>query len=276
MNNEQCCMVSCDKPLDQNYWDAQYQAQATGWDLGIVSPPIKAYIDTIKNKDIAILIPGCGNTYEASYLLQQGFTNVTVIDIAPSLVKIIEEKFITNTNIQVLLGDFFKHEGQYDLIIEQTFFCALPPTMRQKYVWKMHQLLAKEGVLAGLLFNRTFDVGPPFGGSKQEYEMLFKNAFNFINMDVAPNSVAPRANSELFIELKKNKESKVNLYDFEGITCSGCMNTVSEKFAAISEVLNVSMSTNFAEVLIVSKTEIPLAELQKIVSYDEKYKIKKK
>ncbi|MGO4821207.1 MULTISPECIES: methyltransferase domain-containing protein [unclassified Flavobacterium] len=276
MNNEQCCVVSCDKPLDQNYWDAQYQAQATGWDLGIVSPPIKAYIDTIKNKDIAILIPGCGNTYEASYLLQQGFTNVTVIDIAPSLVKIIEEKFITNTNIQVLLGDFFKHEGQYDLIIEQTFFCALPPTMRQKYVWKMHQLLANEGVLAGLLFNRTFDVGPPFGGSKQEYEMLFKNAFDFINMDVAPNSVAPRANSELFIELKKNKESKVNLYDFEGITCSGCMNTVSEKFAAISEVSNVSMSTNFAEVLIVSKTEIPLAELQKIVSYDDKYKIKKK
>jgi hypothetical protein len=275
MNNEQCCVVSCDKPLDQNYWDAQYQAQATGWDLGLVSPPIKAYIDSIKNKDISILIPGCGNTYEASYLLEQGFTNVTVIDIAPSLVKIIEEKFITNTNIQVVLGDFFKHEGEYDLIIEQTFFCALPPTMRQKYVWKMHQLLADEGILAGLLFNRTFEVGPPFGGSKQEYEMLFNNAFDFIKMDVAQDSVVPRANSELFIELQKNKESKVNLYDFEGITCSGCMNTVSEKFAAISEVLNVSMSTNFAEVLIVSKTEIPLAELQKIVSYDEKYKIKK-
>jgi hypothetical protein len=48
-----------------------------------VSPPIKAYIDTLKNKDIAILIPGCGNTYEAAYLLlEQGFTNVTVIDIA--------------------------------------------------------------------------------------------------------------------------------------------------------------------------------------------------
>jgi hypothetical protein len=275
MNNEQCCVVSCDKPLDQNYWDAQYQAQATGWDLGLVSPPIKAYIDSIKNKDISILIPGCGNTYEASYLLEQGFTNVTVIDIAPSLVKIIEEKFITNTNIQVVLGDFFKHEGEYDLIIEQTFFCALPPTMRQKYVWKMHQLLADEGILAGLLFNRTFEVGPPFGGSKQEYEMLFNNAFDFIKMDVAQDSVVPRANSELFIELQKNKESKVNLYDFEGITCSGCMNTVSEKFAAISEVLNVSMSTNFAEVLIVSKTEIPLEELQKIVSYDEKYKIKK-
>lgn len=275
MNNEQCCVISCDKPLDQDYWDAQYKANATGWDLGLVSPPIKAYIDSLKDKTISILIPGCGNTYEAAYLLEQGFTNVTVLDIAPTLVKIIEEKFITNTNIQVLLGDFFKHQGSYDLIIEQTFFCALPPTMRQRYVWKMHELLADEGILAGLLFNRAFEVSPPFGGSKEEYKLLFKNAFDFLKMDLSQNSVEPRANSELFIELKKNNLVAVNLYQFEGITCSGCMNTVTDKFKALNGVLNASMSSNFAEVLIVSKKEIPLEELQKIVSYDEKYKILK-
>jgi copper chaperone CopZ len=275
MNNETCCVVSCEKPLDQEYWDAQYKANAVGWDLGLVSPPIKTYIDTLKDKDIAILIPGCGNSYEAAYLLDQGFTNVTVIDIAPTLVKIIEEKFITNTRIQVLLGDFFSHKGEYDLIIEQTFFCALPPTMRQKYVWKMHELLAKDGKISGLLFNRTFDVGPPFGGSQEEYELLFKDAFDFITLEKSDNSIAPRSNSELFFEFKKNSTPVVNLYEFEGITCSGCMDTVTKKFAAIDHVLNVSMSSNFAEVLIVSSIEIPLEELQKIVSYDEKYKIKK-
>jgi len=36
------------------------------------------------------------------------------------------------------------------------------------------------------------------------------------------------------------------------------------------------MSTDFSEVLIVGKNELPLEELQAIVSYDEKYKIKKK
>jgi hypothetical protein len=51
--------------------------------------PIKNYIDTLKDKDIAILNP-VGNTYEAAYL-EQGFTNVTVIDIAPTLVKNIEQ-----------------------------------------------------------------------------------------------------------------------------------------------------------------------------------------
>jgi hypothetical protein len=35
MNDESCCVVSCDKPLDQDYWDAQYKAKTTGWDLGL-------------------------------------------------------------------------------------------------------------------------------------------------------------------------------------------------------------------------------------------------
>jgi hypothetical protein len=59
-------VVSCDKPLDQDYWDAQYKAKTTGWDLGLVSPQLKLY-RYFKNKDIAILIPGCGNTYEAIF-----------------------------------------------------------------------------------------------------------------------------------------------------------------------------------------------------------------
>ena len=115
---------------------------------------------------------------------------------------------------------------------------------------------------------------PPFGGSKEEYSALFKDAFDFLKMDVSQNSIPPRANSELFIELKKNNQVKVNLYEFEGITCSGCMDTVSKKFAEINGVLNVSMSSDFAEVLIVSENEIAVEKLQNTISYDEKYKIK--
>jgi SAM-dependent methyltransferase len=273
MSEEKCCVVTCDLPLDQTYWENQYQANATGWDLGQVSPPIKTYIDRIENKDAKILIPGCGNTYEAEYLIQQGFTNVTVIDIAPTLVENLKKKFANNNNITVVLGDFFEHQGQYDFIIEQTFFCALPPTMRQKYVWKMHQLLTDNGKLIGLLFNREFEVSPPFGGSLKEYEQLFYEAFTFNTITLAVNSIPARANTELFFEFQKNEHNQVTLYHFEGITCSGCMNTVSNKFLDIDGVLNVSMNSNFAEIIIVSKTEIELKTLQEIVSYDEKYKI---
>lgn len=268
-------MVSCDRPLDSAYWEAQYKAKTTGWDLGTVSPPIQSYVDTVADKNCSSLIPGCGNSYEAEYLLEQGFTNSTVIDIAPTPVSILKEKFKNNPNIQIVLGDFFEHQGKYDLIIEQTFFCALPPTMRQKYVWKMHQLLADEGILAGLLFNRTFESGPPFGGSKQEYEKLFAVAFDFLKMDACENSVAPRTNSELCIELKKNSQVAVNLYEFEGIPCSDAMESLAEKLLAIDGILNVSISSNFADVLLVSKNEITVETLQQVITYDQKYKIKK-
>lgn len=274
-NQDKCCVVTCDLPLDKTYWDNQYLANATGWDLGQVSPPIKSYIDTIENKDAKILIPGCGNTYEATYLLQQGFTNVTVIDIAPTLIENLRLIYSDNSNINIILGDFFAHEGTYDYIIEQTFFCALPPTMRQKYVWKMTRLLADNGKLVGLLFDREFEVSPPFGGNQKEYEQLFNGAFKFNSIAKAQNSVAPRANTELFIEFQKNHHNLVTLYHFEGITCSGCMNTVSGKFLEIEDVINVSMNSSFSEIIIVSKTEIDIKVLQDIVSYDENYKIKK-
>lgn len=273
MEDLKCCVASCDKPLDQAYWDAQYRAKATGWDLGTVSPPIQELIDTIEDKNSAILIPGGGNSYEAEYLLQQGFTNITVIDISPTLIEVLQQKFVNQPHVKIILGDFFEHHAQYDWIIEQTFFCALPPTMRPKYVWKMHQLLAPKGKIAGLLFNREFEEGPPFGGNKLEYMNLFSGAFTILKMDVCTNSVTPRANSELFIELEKNTAAEVHLYNFEGITCSGCKATVSEKLAEIDSVLNVNMNTNFTEVLIASKKEIVLQKLQDRVSYDEKYKI---
>ena len=53
------------------------------------------------------------------------------------------------------------------------------------------------------------------------------------------------------------------------------MHTVSNKFLDIDGVLNVSMNSNFSEIIIVSKTEIDVKTLQEIVSYDENYKIVK-
>ncbi len=269
----QCCVSACERPLDKSYWDHQYITNTVGWDLGEVSPPIKTYFDAISFKDAKILIPGCGNTYEAEYLLELGFTDITVIDIAPTLVQKLQEKFEHIPNLKIVLGDFFEHQGSYDYIIEQTFFCALPPTMRQQYVHKMHQLLSDNGMLIGLLFNRTFDQGPPFGGSKSAYASLFKGAFHFLQIDTATNSIAERANSELFIEFKKNNDVVVKLYRFEGITCSGCMDTIASNYLTIPFVKNASFNTAFNELLLVSSQEIPVELLQQAIAYDAKYKI---
>ncbi len=190
------------KNLDETYWNNQYNDNSTGWDLGEVSPPIKAYIDQLTNKDLRILIPGCGNSYEAAYALQQGFTNITVIDIAPILVARLQEKFTGDPNIKIIHRDFFEHTGEYDIILEQTFFCALDPALRENYVAKMHQLLAPGGKLVGVLFNREFEQpGPPFGGIQADYKLLFEKYFTPIIFETCHNSFSKRTGTELFVML---------------------------------------------------------------------------
>ncbi|MFM9909416.1 MAG: methyltransferase [Chitinophagaceae bacterium] len=191
--------------FDQQYWNNRYQQQDTGWDIGSPSIPLQEYIDQLKNKNISILIPGCGNSYEAEYLLQSRFGNITLIDIAPLLTQELENKFAGNVNKQltIITGDFFELQQSYDLILEQTFFCALDPALRKKYVTQMHGLLKPEGKLVGVLFNRAFEGGPPFGGTLHEYLDLFKEYFIIETMEPCYNSIPPRAGQEVFIQLKK-------------------------------------------------------------------------
>lgn len=190
--------------LNEEFWNNKYLNQEAGWDLKSPSSPLKAYIDQLTDTSTKILIPGCGNAYEAEYLSDKGFTNITLIDISEVVVNNIKNKFKDNLSIKVVHQDFFDFNGQFDLILEQTFFCALNPELRIKYSQKVNQLLSKEGKLVGVLFNRNFDnLSPPFGGNKAEYDTYFKDYFDYKVMEECYNSIPPRAGSELFINLKK-------------------------------------------------------------------------
>ena len=190
--------------LDQSFWNSRWQNQQTGWDIGMASPAIVAYMAQYLNKNAAILIPGCGNAHEANWLLENGFTNITLIDIAPKAVAILKEKYDKTPVINVILGDFFEHTGQYDLIIEQTFFCAIDPKLREKYVAQSSALLKPKGKIIGLLFSIDFERnGPPFGGNTSEYQALFEKHFSIKTIENCYNSIKPRANTEVFINFVK-------------------------------------------------------------------------
>jgi methyl halide transferase len=196
-----------EKTLDQSYWNQRYAESQIGWDIGHPSPPLKLYIDGLRDKNQRILIPGCGNAYEAEYLLQKGFTNITLIDIAPLVVNNLIaklNKYIIERKLHVLLGDFFELKDQFDTILEQTFFCALNPSLRTEYARHMHSLLAPKGTLAGLLFNFPLtDEGPPFGGSVEEYQKCFAPYFEIRKLEACYNSIKPREGRELFVRLVK-------------------------------------------------------------------------
>jgi SAM-dependent methyltransferase len=190
--------------LDAKYWENRYQNEDTGWDLGRISPPLKAYFDQISNKNLSILIPGCGRAYEAEYLFKQGFNNVFPADIADSakteflkrVPNFPEEKWIST--------EFFEINHKYDLIIEQTFFCAIDPKFREKYAKKMFDLIRPGGKLVGLLFTEVPNSeGPPFGGNSKEYQEIFSKYFKNIQLENCYNSIPPRAGRELFMIIKK-------------------------------------------------------------------------
>ncbi|RIJ41486.1 methyltransferase domain-containing protein [Pontibacter oryzae] len=185
------------------YWQQRYQQNQTGWDVGSITPPLREYFDQLENRDLRILIPGCGNAYEAEYLFNQGFTNVYVADVAEAPLQNLAGRVPGFPKDHLLRQDFFSLSGHFDLIMEQTFFCALEPSLRPAYAKKCHELLQPKGKLMGLLFDTTFaKAGPPFGGNRDEYRTYFAPYFDFIHLDTATNSIPPRQGSELFILLK--------------------------------------------------------------------------
>ena len=190
--------------LDKNYWENRDQTQTTGWDIGFVSTPLKEYFDTLENKNLKILIPGCGRGYETEYLFKKGFTNVYASEIAPSAKKDFFDRVSGFPKENWLEQDFFAISQKFDLIIEQTFFCALHPDLREKYTLKMHELLSENGKLAGLLFKDDFKSEiPPYGGSMEEYKKLFEKNFSILKMEDCYNSIEPRSGRELFILFQK-------------------------------------------------------------------------
>ncbi len=192
--------------LNGDYWENRYQEDTARWDLATVSIPIKEYIDQLENKELSIAIPGGGNSYEAEYLFKNGFTNVFVIDIATSPLQNIQKRIPDFPENQLIQEDFFNLDMTFDLVIEQTFFCALHPNLRPAYAKKMHSLLAPKGKIAGLLFNAPlYEDHPPFGGDTKEYQKLFSPYFDIKVMEPATNSVESRAGRELFIKMHKKE-----------------------------------------------------------------------
>ena len=188
--------------LDAKYWENRYQTNDIRWNLGAVSPPLKTYFDQLTNKSLRILIPGGGNSYEAEYLHYLGFANVFVADLSLTALQNFKNRAPDFPESHLINKNFFDLNGKFDLIIEQTFFCAINPNLRPKYVEKMHNLLLPEGKLIGLLFNCELNADkPPFSGFKKEYVKLFGTKFNIELIEDCYNSHPSRQGRELFIKL---------------------------------------------------------------------------
>ena len=188
---------------EEDFWTLRYTERNTGWDIGKPSTPLKNYIDQLDNKELKILIPGTGNSYEAEYLYNNGFKNVYVLDISKPPLTALKKRVPDFPENQIIQGNFFLHQGSYDLILEQIFFCSFPPTEenRTRYAQKMNDLVKPNGKLVGLWFDfpLTDDMEKrPFGGSRKEYLNYLSPFFKVKTFDKCHNSIPERLGNELF------------------------------------------------------------------------------
>jgi len=191
--------------MDKSFWDSRWENAETGWDVGGVSAPLKAYIDQLENKALRILVPGCGNAHEAEYLWEKGFKNTWIVEISQLAIDSFRKRYPSFPVGQIIHGDFFDVSSAFDLVLEQTFFCAIHPSRRVAYARKMSEILKPSAKLVGLLFDFPLESGPPFGGSEAEYRGYFEPFFTIIRMERAHNSIKPRLGRELFIQLEKKR-----------------------------------------------------------------------
>jgi len=195
-------------PLDAAYWQQRYVTGRDSWDAGAPTPPLRTYFDQLSPAaQPRVLIPGAGRAYEAEYLHRAGFGQVFVADFAPEALGALAARVPDFPAGHLLRADFFDllNDPPYDLIVEQTFFCALAPSLRPAYAQQCARLLRPGGTLVGLLFDASFASAsePPFGGTPAEYRAYFAPYFAFQHFETATNSFGPRQGRELFICLKK-------------------------------------------------------------------------
>jgi SAM-dependent methyltransferase len=194
--------------MNDTDWDEHYQRGDVFWDKGAPAPALKQYLGrhTIRGR---ALVPGCGRGHEVALAVEHGLDAIG-LDIAPTGLAEARELYPQFAE-RFRLGNFFdppaELRGAFDIVLEHTCLCALPPTMRPDYRRAVDLALRRGGLLIGIWFiNPALDPGeegPPFGISVAELTALFGDDYEIVD-DYVPDVAFPnRENRERLRVLRR-------------------------------------------------------------------------
>lgn len=189
-------------------WDAAWQEGMTPWDAGVPQPPLQQVFETSIWSDLGItksgraLVPGCGRGYDAIYLASQGYAvlgadlSSTAVDEAKKYLSSRPEAGSIQVEYQVL--DFFKGpqlaDQRFDLAYDYTFFCAIPPKLREPWGRRMAEIVKPGGHLIALMYpidpDRARDDGPPFPVDFEAYSLALQGSWDNI-LNIVPTTSRP-------------------------------------------------------------------------------------
>lgn len=193
---------------NRDYWEEAFQTGDTGWELGEPSPTLLMLEDRLFGKlsasekeAIHAVVPGCGYGNDALAFARRGF-HVTAVDWSPTAVeklnKRAEDAGVKN-RFDISQGDFWQisksWNQQFDLWVEHTFFCALDPSLRERYVEAAARSLRPGAHLIGTVFITQDpqaklalggEGGPPFLTEQKNMQALFEKYFEFEVLERSP------------------------------------------------------------------------------------------
>ena len=195
--------------MDRKFWQGVYDAGDTRFDLKGPSAPLLDWLDANAPRPGSAIVPGCGFGHDVLELARRGWDALGV-DLAETPVAVgrasaakagLSDK-ATFLEADVLALD---HPAAYDLLFEQTCYCAIEPHRRDDYARFAARVVKPGGTLVFVVFpvdGRSG--GPPFNIGVDEVKLRFAAAFDLVRMGppLRPSSVG-RAGKELFAELRR-------------------------------------------------------------------------
>lgn len=194
-----------DAELGADFWNGRYLTGETGWDLGEPSPPFVALHREGRIAPCEVVVPGCGAGWEVAWLAARGY-RVTGIDFAPEALARTRARLDAGGLVAELVAADLLHPpealwGRFDLMLEQTCFCAIDPVRRDDYVNAAWRLLKPGGRLIGLFYAHGKPGGPPFHTEPDEVAARFGGRFEVASLALTPHSHERRQGEEWLGEL---------------------------------------------------------------------------
>lgn len=193
---------------EAGFWQGLYEAGQTGWDLGSATPVFRRLAAEQRFEPGAMIVLGAGRGYDARLFARHGF-DVTAVDFAPAAVSELQARNDDEAPVTVVKADIFALDpalfGQFDYVLEYTFYCAIAPQRRPDYADVVQKLLRPEGRFIGLLFPLgETKAGPPFGVNTDAFvASLRQRGFRLLHREIPPDSVRPRLGREELLILQK-------------------------------------------------------------------------
>jgi SAM-dependent methyltransferase len=199
-------------PVDEPaFWNEKYNMSKTDWDMKNANP---VFAELLENssflKPCKILVVGSGKGYDAVIAAQKGY-DTTAIDFSSAATEYAEKLAAENrVNIQFLKEDIFTLNDTYnlsfDIVYEYTTYCAINPSRREEFAYRISSLVKKGGRFITVLFPvDDRDGGPPFRIDLQEF---YKNFSKYLSLEFSTkqiNSIKPRKGKEVLQVYYKSK-----------------------------------------------------------------------